>query len=86
MAKRRITLTSQEMNDINKQTTTLQSQLSLSNARVDELENDLVVIKKLLNNKTKTKNASKLTAALQELVEKAINPPVKVKIDAAMNN
>ncbi|MFT7687299.1 MAG: hypothetical protein ACI9FB_002651, partial [Candidatus Azotimanducaceae bacterium] len=56
MVKRRVTLTSQEMNDISKETSTLKTQLDLSNQRVDELENGLVIINKFINKKTKPKD------------------------------
>ena len=86
MATRRITLTSQEMNEITKQTTTLQSQLHLSNERVDELEKGLGVINKLINRKTKPKDVDKLCVAVQKLLNKAINPPVKAKAPTAMSH
>ena len=86
MAKRRITLTSQEMNEITKQTTTLESQLTLSNERVDELESGLTGIGKYINRKTKPKDVEKLCTALQKLVDKAINPPVKAKAETAMSH
>lgn len=86
MATRRITLTSQEMNEITKQTTTLQSQLHLSNERVDELEKGLGVITKLINKKTKPKDLDKFCLAVQKLVDKAVNPPVKAKAPTALSH
>jgi len=86
MVKRRITLTSQEMNEITKETTTLKTQLDLSNQRVDELENGLVVINKFINKKTKPKDVDKLCGAVQKLVDKAINPPVKAKAATALSH
>ena len=83
MAKRRITLTSQEMNEINARTETLESQLKKSNARVDELENGLTVIKKLTEKKTKPKSLASFIEQVTELVDKALNPPVIAKLLAA---
>ena len=86
MAKRRITLSSQEMSEITKETTTLKSQLVLSNDRVDELEKGLSVITKLITKKSKPKDVDKLCDAVQKLVNKAINPPVKAKDKAALSH
>lgn len=79
MAKRRITLSSQEMNEINSRTKTLESQLQRSNARVDQLESGLGIIKELMEKKTKIKDQKTLLVSLQQLVDKAINPPVAAK-------
>ncbi len=92
MAKRRITLTSQEMNEINNRTQTLESQLQRSNTRVEELETGLGFIEKLVNKKSKPKNIDEFRSAVRELVEFTLNPPVAAKIEmqeanlAAANN
>ncbi|MFT5211378.1 MAG: hypothetical protein ACI9CE_003117 [Flavobacterium sp.] len=86
MVKRRITLSSQEMTDITKETSSLKIQLDLSNQRVDELENGLVVINKFINKKTKPKDVEKLCDAVQKLVDKAINPPVKAREATALSH
>ena len=79
MAKRRITLTTQEMNEITSRTTTLESQLTRSNARVDELEKGLVKIGKLIGKKTKPKDLNRFLEEISQLVADAINPPVLAK-------
>lgn len=86
MVKRRITLSSQEMNDITNETSTLKTQLDLSNQRVDELENGLVVINKFINKETKPKDVEKLCGAVQKLIDKAINPAVKAKEATALSH
>jgi predicted nucleic acid-binding Zn-ribbon protein len=79
MAKRRIVLSSQEMNDITGKIKLLESQLSRSNSRVSELEAGVRKIKKLVNTKSKQKNPDTLFEELDELSTKTINPPVKVR-------
>jgi len=86
MVKRRITLSSQEMNDITKETSTLKTQLDLSDQRVDELENSLVVTNKFISKKTKPKDVEKLCGAVQKLIDKAINPDVKAKEATALSH
>ncbi len=79
MAKRRIVLSSQEMNDINGKIKLLESQLSRSNDRVSQLEAGVRKIKKLVNTKTKRKNPDALLEELDQLSAHTINPPVKVR-------
>ena len=76
MAKRRITLTSQEMNEINTRTETLESQLQRSNDRVEELENGLIYIRKFLSKKSKPKKIEDFCDVMNELVDTTLNPPV----------
>jgi len=80
MAKRKFTLTSQEMADINARIKTLESQLKHSNARVDELEDGLGDIEKLLQKKSGTKTADALSNATLELVNLTLNPPVTARV------
>jgi|AntAceMinimDraft_1070359.scaffolds.fasta_scaffold140346_2 septal ring factor EnvC (AmiA/AmiB activator) len=80
MAKRKFTLTSQEMNDINARIKTLQSQLKHANARVDELEDGLGSIDKLLQKKSKPKTVDALRDATLELVNLTLNPPVTARV------
>jgi septal ring factor EnvC (AmiA/AmiB activator) len=80
MAKRKFTLSSQEMNDIKAQTKTLESQLKHANARVDELENGLGLVSKLLQKKSRPKTPEDLAAAVQELVNVTLNPPVIARV------
>ena len=68
MVKRRITLSSQEMNDITNETSTLKTQLDLSNQRVDELENGLVVINKFINKETKPNQDIALPNGAPEII------------------
>ena len=79
MAKRRIVLSSQEMNDINGKIKLLESQLSRSNHRVSELEAGVRKIKKLVNTKSKRKKPDALFEELDLLSAQTINPPVKVR-------
>ena len=81
MAKRRITLTSQEMNDINGKITLLQSQLGRSNSRVDELEKGLGDIRRLIKKKFRAKDLKPLGDELTTMIDLAMNPPVKVRED-----
>ncbi|MBV1877439.1 MAG: hypothetical protein KUG79_07345 [Pseudomonadales bacterium] len=83
MAKRRITLTSQEMNEINSRTKTLESQLSRSNARVDELESGLVFIKNFISEEAEPQDLENFITEMSKLVDRAINPPVAAKEVAA---
>ncbi len=83
MAKRRITLSSQEMNEIEAKIKTLESQLKRSNGRVDELEHGLGLITKLTTKKSKPKTVDALCSSLEELVKITLNPPVKAKVLAA---
>jgi septal ring factor EnvC (AmiA/AmiB activator) len=80
MAKRKFTLTSQEMADINARIKTLESQLKHSNARVDELEDGLDDIDKLLQKKSRPKTADALSNATLELVNLTLNPPVTARV------
>jgi hypothetical protein len=80
MAKRKFTLTSQEMADINARTKTLESQLKHSNARVDELEGGLGDIDKLLQKKSRPKTTDALRDATLELVNLTLNPPVTARV------
>ncbi|MFT4721589.1 MAG: septal ring factor EnvC (AmiA/AmiB activator) [Candidatus Azotimanducaceae bacterium] len=80
MAKRKFTLTSQEMADINARIKTLESQLKHSNARVDELEGGLGDIDKLLQKKSRPKAADALRDATLELVNLTLNPPVTARV------
>lgn len=79
MAKRRIVLSSQEMNDINSKIKLLESQLSRSNSRVLELEAGVRKIKKVVNTKSKQKKPEALFEELDKLSDRTINPPVKVR-------
>jgi len=79
MAKRRITLTSQEMNDIQTRVKTLESQLKRSNGRVDELEHGLGLLHKLVTKKSKPKSVEALCTSVEELTKITLNPPVKAK-------
>ena len=76
MAKRRIVLTSQEMNEINTRTKTLETQLQRSNARIDELEDGLGDIRKLVQKKSKPKKIEDLCEAICDLVKLTLIPPV----------
>jgi septal ring factor EnvC (AmiA/AmiB activator) len=80
MAKRKFTLTSQEMTDINARIKTLASQLKHANARVDELEGGLGDIDKLLQKKSRPKSAEALGTAVHELVNVILNPPVIARV------
>ncbi|MGK0473573.1 MAG: putative nucleic acid-binding Zn-ribbon protein, partial [Candidatus Azotimanducaceae bacterium] len=79
MAKRRIVLTSQEMNDLSGKIKLLESQLSRSNNRVSELESDVRKIQKLVEKKSKRKNPDLLCDEVIQLTSRAINPPVTVR-------
>ena len=79
MAKRRITLTSQEMNEIETKIKTLESQLTRSNGRVDELEHGFTLINKLVTKKTKPKTVDALCTSVEQLAKITLNPPVKAK-------
>ena len=79
MAKRRSTLTSQEMNGIEAKIKTLESQLTRSNGRVDELEHGLSLIDKLVTIKTKPKTVDAVCTAIEHLAKVTLNPPVKAK-------
>tara|TARA_R110002072_G_scaffold59158_5_gene150751 strand:- start:21377 stop:21667 length:291 start_codon:yes stop_codon:yes gene_type:complete len=79
MAKRRIVLTSQEMNELNGKIKLLESQLSRSNHRVGELETGVQKIQKLVAKKTKRKDPDALCEEVINLAAKAINPPVTVR-------
>jgi|GEM_PF-1879666 len=79
MAKRRIVLSSQEMNDLNGKIKLLESQLSRSNHRVSELEADVRKIQKLVEKKANRKNPDLLCDEVIELTTRAINPPVTVR-------
>ena len=79
MVKRRIVLSSQEMNDLTAQIKLLESQLKRSNHRVAELENGVRKIEKHVAKKPKKKDADTLCAELIEMTAKVINPPVKVR-------
>ncbi len=76
MAKRRIVLSSQEMNDIKKRIETLESQLSRSNARILELETGLNEIKDVACGKEAAALSEKLATTLEDMIKKTINPPV----------
>ena len=80
MAKRKFTLTSQEMNDINARIKTLESQLKHSNARVDELEDGFGKVDKLLQKKSRPKTADALSHAILDLVNLTLNPPVTARV------
>ena len=80
MAKRNFTLTSEEMADIKARIKTLESQLKHSNARVDELEDGLGDIDKLLQKKSRPKTADALRDAILELVNLTLNPPVTARV------
>ena len=82
MATRRVTMTSQEMNEINTRITTLEAQLQRSNGRVEELENGLGFIKKLITKKSRPKTIEKFAEAVEELVVSSINPPVTARLEA----
>ncbi len=79
MVKRRIVLSSQEMNDLSSKIKLLESQLKRSNSRVSELESGVKKIEKLVTKKPKKKDADTLCQELIELTGKTINPPVKVR-------
>ena len=79
MAKRRITLTSQEMNELNAKLSLLQSQLGRSNSRVDELEKGLGDVRRLVKKKFRSKDLKSLGDDIVEMIDLAINPPVKVR-------
>lgn len=79
MVKRRIVLSSQEMNDLNNKIKLLESQLKRSNSRVSELESGVKKIEKLVSKRPKKKDAETLCAELMVLTTKTINPPVKVR-------
>lgn len=79
MAKRRIVLSSQEMNELNAKLKLLESQLSRSNLRVSELEASVKNIQKLVAKKTKRKDPDSLCEEVIVLTAKAINPPVTVR-------
>lgn len=79
MAKRRIVLSSQEMNDLNGKIKLLESQLSRSNKCVAELESGVRKIRKLVNTKSKQKKPETLFEEVSVLCDRTINPPVKVK-------
>jgi hypothetical protein len=79
MAKRRIVLSSQEMNDLTAKIKLLESQLSRSNHRVLDLETDVRKIQKLVEKKTKRKNPDLLCDEVIQLTSRAINPPVTVR-------
>ncbi|MFN3239822.1 MAG: hypothetical protein ACE37D_22605 [Pseudomonadales bacterium] len=79
MAKRRIVLSSQEMNEITGKIKLLESQLNRSNHRVSELENGVRKIKKLVNTKSKQKKPELLIEETNKLCDVTINPPVKVR-------
>ena len=80
MAKRRITLTSQEMNEIEARIKTLESQLKRSNGRVDELEHGLGLIDKLITKKSKPKTVDAICSSIEQLVNITVNPPVEAKV------
>lgn len=82
MAKRRITLTTQEMTEIDNRTRTLEQQLQRSNARVEELENGLGFIRKLITARSRPKEIKKLCSAVTELIDTTITPPVTAKLEA----
>jgi predicted nuclease with TOPRIM domain len=79
MVKRRITLTSQEMSGIEAKIKTLESQLTRSNGRVDELEHGLSLIDKLVTKKAKPKTVDAVCTAVEQLTKITLNPPVKAK-------
>lgn len=79
MAKRRIVLSSQEMNDLTAKIKLLESQLTRSNNRVLELETDVRKIQKLVEKKAKRKNPDVLCDEVIQLTSRAINPPVTVR-------
>lgn len=79
MVKRRIVLSSQEMNDITARIKLLESQLSRSNKCVADLESGVRKIQKLVNTKSKQKKPDKLFEEVTALCDRTINPPVKVK-------
>jgi predicted alpha/beta superfamily hydrolase len=79
MAKRRIVLSSQEMNDINAKIKLLEGQLSRSNKCVSQLESGVRKIQKLVNTKSKRKNPEAMWEELDQLCAHTINPPVKVR-------
>ncbi len=79
MAKRRIVLSSQEMNDLTGKIKLLESQLNRSNKCVADLENGVRKIKKLVTTKAKQKKPENLFEEVSNLCDRTINPPVKVK-------
>jgi len=79
MAKRRITLTSQEMNEIQARIKTLESQLKRSNDRVEELEHGLGLLNKLVTKKTKAKTLDALCESVEDLIKITLRPPVKAR-------
>ena len=79
MAKRRIVLSSQEMNDLTAKIKLLESQLTRSNHRVLELETDVRKIQKLVEKKAKRKDPDLLCDEVIQLTSRAINPPVTVR-------
>lgn len=80
MAKRKFTLTSQEMTDLKARISTLESQLKYSNARVDELEQGLGKMTRLLQKKSKPKTVEALSDELQQLIDNTMNPPVTARV------
>ena len=80
MVKRRITLTGQELADLEGQQTFLKTQLERSNDRVQELETGLGKIKKLVTRKASAKAHPELCGSIVSLVDITINPPVTKRI------
>ena len=80
MVKRRITLTGQQLADLESQQAVLKTQLQRSNNRVAELETGLDEIKKLASRKKSTKVHPELCGSIVSLVDIIINPPVKKRV------
>ena len=81
MAKRRITLTGQELETLKSQQVVLNNQLQRSNDRVDELEKGLGKLKKLVSKKQVTKAHPELCESIVSLIDQTINPPVQARVN-----
>jgi predicted nucleic acid-binding Zn-ribbon protein len=81
MAKRRITLTGQELENLKSQQAVLMNQLQRSNERVEELEKGLGKLKKLVSKKQITKAQPELCESIVSVIDSTVNPPVKARVN-----
>lgn len=81
MAKRRHVLSAQEMTDIKTKIKTLESHVKHANARVDELEHGLDLIRERVADTARPTTVEALAQAVQELVAITVNPPVTARVE-----